>query len=72
MERITVQIDGMSCGHCVAAVDRALRALPGVQVEQVDVGSATIAYDPASVSRERISDAVRGAGYAPRGETAAR
>jgi copper chaperone CopZ len=72
MERITVQIDGMSCGHCVAAVDRALRALPGVQVEQVDVGSATIAYDPASVSREGISDAVRAAGYAPRGETAAR
>jgi copper chaperone len=72
MERVTVQIDGMSCGHCVAAVDRALRALPGVQVEQVDVGSATIAYDPASVSRERIGDAVRAAGYAPGGETAAR
>lgn len=70
MERVSVQIDGMSCGHCVAAVERALRALPGVDVEQVAVGSATVAYDPAVVSLDRIHAAVRAVGYAPRGGTA--
>ncbi len=68
MERVTVQIDGMSCGHCVAAVGRALRALPGVDVEQVAVGSATIAYDPGAVSLDRIHAAVRAEGYAPRAD----
>lgn len=72
MERVTVQIDGMSCGHCVAAVRRALRALPGVDVEQVEVGSATIAYDPGAVSLNRIQDAVRAEGYSPRAGTGSR
>lgn len=66
MERVTIQIDGMSCGHCVAAVGRALRAVPGVDVEQVAVGSATFAYDPGAASLDRIRAAVRAEGYTPR------
>lgn len=68
MEHVTVHIDGMSCAHCVAAVGRALRALPGVDVEQVAVGSATIAYDPGAVTLARIHDAVRAQGFAPRAD----
>lgn len=68
MERVTIQIDGMSCGHCVAAVGRALSAVPGVDVEQIAVGSATIAYDPGVVSFDRIRAAVRAEGYTPRGD----
>lgn len=29
---IELEIDGMSCGHCQAAVMRALEAVPGVRV----------------------------------------
>ncbi|HEX6815881.1 MAG TPA: cation transporter [Gemmatimonadaceae bacterium] len=66
MERVIIEIEGMSCGHCVAAVARALRAVPGVDVEQVAVGSATIVYDPGAVSLDRIRAAVRAEGYTPR------
>jgi copper chaperone len=66
MERVTMQIDGMSCGHCVAAVGRALAAVPGVDVEHIAIGSATIAYDPDAVSFDRIRAAVRAEGYVPR------
>lgn len=38
----TLAIDGMSCGHCVQAVTKALSAVPGVQVKSVAVGSAVI------------------------------
>ena len=69
MERVTIQIDGMSCGHCVAAVGRALRAIPRVDVEEVVLGSATIAYDPDAASLDRIHAAVRAEGYTPRGDT---
>jgi copper chaperone CopZ len=63
MERVRLTIEGMSCGHCVRAVDRALKDLPGVQVEQVDVGSAVVAYDPAAVTPEQIEAAISEEGY---------
>ena len=63
MERVTMQIDGMSCGHCVKAVRDALAELPGVQVERVDIGTATVAFDPAQTPRAQVVEAVRDAGY---------
>lgn len=38
----TLNIDGMTCGHCVQAVTKALSAVPGVNVKSVAVGSAVI------------------------------
>ena len=70
MERVTMRIEGMSCGHCVRAVEEALRAVPGVQVEQVAIGEATVAYDPAVAPRREIEEAVRDAGYELAGASA--
>lgn len=63
MDRIKLKIEGMSCGHCVGAVDRALKGVNGVQVEQVAVGSATLSYDPAATSAEKITQAIADEGY---------
>ena len=63
MERTTIAIRGMSCGHCVASVTRALGQLDGVEVEEVKVGSATVAYDPEALPVERIVRAVEDQGY---------
>ena len=40
--RTTLSITGMTCGHCVMSVKRALGELEGVTVEQVAIGSATV------------------------------
>ena len=64
MDRITMKIDGMTCGHCVSAVDKALREVDGVAVEKVAIGSATVSFDPNSVSEARITEAVSDQGYA--------
>lgn len=37
---ITLEIKGMTCGHCVQAVTEALRAVPGVE-EVLDVNLQT-------------------------------
>ena len=66
MERIALKIEGMTCGHCVSSVDRALKSLPGVRVEQVEVGSAVVAYDPAAVKPEQIEEAISEEGYGAR------
>lgn len=65
MEDLTLQIDGMSCGHCVARVKQTLSRLDGVEVRNVEVGSAEMVYDPSRVSPDRILEAVDGLGFEP-------
>ena len=63
MEHLRLDITGMSCDHCVRAVREALAGVDGAQVEQVEIGSATVRYDPARTSPEEIANAVSDEGY---------
>ena len=59
-----LHIEGMSCGHCSGRVEKALRAIPGVQAADVDLAAktATIESD-GSVAKETLTNAVTEAGY---------
>ena len=59
----TITIEGMTCQHCVKAVREALEDLEGVQVDDVQIGSARITYDPDEVERDEIVEAVEDEGY---------
>jgi copper chaperone CopZ len=61
-----VEIDGMSCEHCVKAVTQALQSLPGVKSARVEIGKAVITSD-APVSRDAIANAIADEGYRVRG-----
>jgi copper chaperone CopZ len=63
MNKLELEIDGMSCSPCVAAVSEALGELPGVMVEQVRVGAAQVSYQPDKISPDQIVLAVEDAGY---------
>jgi copper chaperone len=63
MERMNLKIDGMSCGHCVARVEKALKRLDGVEVLRVEVGAADLLYDPAKAPWGRIRETLDDAGY---------
>jgi len=63
MRSLTLHIDGMSCGHCLNAVNRALAELPGVKVESVRMGRAELQYDERKLDSARIEAAVTDAGY---------
>ena len=67
VESITLGVTGMTCASCVARVERAIQAMPGVIEATVNLGteSATVGYLPATVSPERIAQAIRAAGYEP-------
>jgi copper chaperone CopZ len=65
MEQMSIHIAGMSCGGCVNSVRNALTRLPGVQVKQVEVGSATVAYDPSVTGPESVRAAIVNAGFEP-------
>lgn len=66
MESATLEIKGMSCGHCVAAVKRAIEGLPGVKEAEVtlDPPRAKVSYDPAKVGPQALAKAVEEEGYA--------
>ncbi|MBD0320659.1 MAG: heavy-metal-associated domain-containing protein [Gemmatimonadetes bacterium] len=66
MERVQIEIGGMSCGHCVRAVEQALAGVDGVRVEEVKIGGATVEYDPAVTAPERIEGAIEEEGYQAR------
>lgn len=54
-------IEGMHCQKCVERVRKAIEGVPGVSVENVDVGSATVKVDGEGAAS--VIDAVRAAGY---------
>lgn len=63
MTQVTLTIEGMSCGHCLNAVRQALGNTRGVEIEAVELGRATVRYDEAVTSPEKIVAAVEQAGY---------
>ena len=64
MSKLELEIQGMSCGHCVSAVSEALSELPGVNVDRVTIGAAQVTYEPDQVAPEQIVLAIEDAGYA--------
>ena len=72
MEQVRLEIDGMSCGHCIASVERALKGIDGVTPEAVRVGEANVVYDPARADTARIVAAVSEAGFPARLATQSR
>jgi copper chaperone len=63
MQTVSLEVSGMSCGHCVAAVEKALKSVNGVDVTKVEVGKATVSLDPEVASVEEVLEAVEDAGY---------
>lgn len=59
-----LKVEGMSCGHCKAAVERALKAVDGVENAVVDLANKTADVTLAKeVNNDVLSKAVTEAGY---------
>ena len=66
--RFDLGIDGMTCASCVARVERALQAVPGVREAAVNLATGRVRIGAGGGFRRgdgRCADAVREAGYAP-------
>jgi copper chaperone len=63
MKQLKLEVSGMSCGHCVGAVREALAAVPGVKVDSVSIGSASVSFDETKTTVGDLVDAVSEAGY---------
>ncbi|WP_214044625.1 copper ion binding protein [Methanomethylovorans sp.] len=65
MEQEVINIKGMMCGHCQAAVEKAVKAVEGVKNVKVDLEKeqADVEYDSAATDMGKIKKAVTDAGY---------
>ena len=56
------KIEGMSCGHCVMAVNKELDKLDLAE-KKVEIGSAKVSFDETKISEQQVQDAIVDAGY---------
>jgi copper chaperone CopZ len=61
--KVLLRIGGMHCGGCVQTVRDAIAAVPTAQVDQIQIGSATVSIDEHTTSIGAVIDAVYDAGY---------
>ena len=59
-----ISIKGMSCGHCVNAVTKALESVEGIADVRVDLEKGRAEFREAGpVDREKVAEVIRKAGY---------
>jgi copper ion binding protein len=63
MTDLRIQIDGMTCQHCVMRVKQAIESLPGIQDVKVEIGTASISFDASVIQQKEIEEAIVTAGY---------
>lgn len=59
-KELTINIEGMSCGHCTNAVFQKISSIEGVAQTEVSLSekNAKVVYDADTTSRENIVEAV--------------
>ncbi|WP_028393652.1 copper chaperone CopZ [Bacillus cihuensis] len=65
MEKITLNVSGMSCGHCVNAIEGNVAKLAGVNEVKVhlETGKVDVAFDHDIITLEKIKDTIDDQGY---------
>ncbi len=63
MDTQSYTIDGMTCGHCAAAVTREVSGVAGVGVVTVDVPAGILTVTTDGTADAEIAAAVTEAGY---------
>lgn len=65
MENVTLNVSGMSCGHCVKAVEENVGKLNGVNSVKVDLdsGKVEVAFESEKLSLDTIKETIDDQGY---------
>ncbi len=58
-----IAIEGMSCGHCVARVEKALKSVTGVTAVEVSLAEKSASVTGEGLADEALRAAVEDAGY---------
>jgi copper chaperone len=64
-EELVLNVEGMSCQHCVNSIKKAVGVIKGVSNVEVDLDKKTVttSYDADKVNMEDIKEAIEDQGY---------
>ncbi|MEH7235396.1 copper chaperone CopZ [Bacillus sp. JJ1562] len=65
MQTVTLNVQGMSCGHCVKAVEGSVGVLEGVNEVKVKLDEALVevAFNESQVTLDTIKETIEDQGY---------
>jgi copper chaperone len=65
MEKITIKVEGMTCGGCVSSIQKALGEHAGINRTDADLdaGTVNVEFDSATIQRTAIEQAIVSAGF---------
>jgi copper chaperone len=65
MEKVTLNVSGMSCGHCVKAVEGSVGKLNGVSTVKVHLenGTVDVEFNANEVTLDTIKETIDDQGY---------
>jgi copper chaperone len=65
VEKVTLNVTGMSCGHCVKAVEGSVGELEGVNSVKVNLeaGTVDVEYNNDAVTLDKIKETIDDQGY---------
>jgi copper chaperone len=63
MKTITLNVEGMSCGHCVNSVETALKEIGASGKVDLESKKVQVEFDEAALSETAIKEAIEEQGY---------
>ncbi|KQL37036.1 MULTISPECIES: copper chaperone CopZ [Bacillaceae] len=65
VNQVTLQVQGMSCGHCVNSVEGSVGKLDGVEQVKVHLesGKVDVSFNDEKVTVEKIKETIDDQGY---------
>ena len=65
MQTVTINVQGMSCGHCVKAIEGSVGQLEGVSQVNVKLADAQVevSFNETQVTFDKIKEAIEDRGY---------
>ncbi|CAM3476391.1 copper chaperone CopZ [Marinicrinis lubricantis] len=63
MTQTTLKVQGMSCGHCVKAVEGALKEIGAQGTVNLEAGTVDVSFDDNKLSLDQLKEAIEEQGY---------
>lgn len=63
MSNVTLNVKGMSCGHCVKSVEGALESIGAKGNVDLVAGKVSVEYDEQKVTVDQMKQAIEDQGY---------
>lgn len=63
MQHVTLNVEGMSCNHCLNAVEGAVKSVGATGKVDLPTKKVTVDFDENKVSLEAIKEAIADQGY---------